>query len=242
MSMPIFGSDNPEHPAAIFVPCEPRGAAELRRVRCSSAPRSVPPLLTGREFARGRVGIDCPSVGRMEFGSDPKLEAQIGRVCLIFARVEQEAGHVVQAADGNWGLAGCRDYLAYSGTSGKLLDWLKDVGKAYPEVQGNVAKLCQDLRTLKRDRDEWAHSAAVIDAFLLMKEQGTKSMNFPTQSTLAKLLNSKKAGHTDPPTAADVEAFSARASDVGDFAQALAVKIARLIEDSGLRRVREPNL
>lgn len=177
----------------------------------------------------------------MEFGSNPKLEAQIGRACLIFARVEQEAGHVVQAADGNWDLAGSRDYLGYSSASGPLLDWLKDVGKAYPEVQGDVTKLCQELRTLKRNRDEWAHSAAVVDAFLLMNEQGTTSMNFPAQDRLGKLLNSKQAGHSDLPTDSDVDVFSATASDVGEAAQALAVRIARLVDDSGVRTVREPD-
>ncbi|TWP33192.1 hypothetical protein [Leekyejoonella antrihumi] len=76
----------------------------------------------------------------MEFGSNPKLEAQIGRVCLVFARVEQEAGHVVQAADGNWDLAGSGDYLAYSSASAPLLGWLKDVGKGlFVRVVGALA-------------------------------------------------------------------------------------------------------
>lgn len=178
----------------------------------------------------------------MEFGSNPKLEAQIGRVCLVFARVEQEAGHVVQAADGKWDLAGSRDYLDYSSASGPLFDRLQDVGKAYPEVQGHVTKLCQELRTLKKNRDEWAHSAAVIDAFLLMDEQGMASMDFPAPDMLGKLLNSKKAGHSDLPTDSDVDAFSATASGVGDAAQALAVRIARLVDDSGVRTVHEPDL
>lgn len=177
----------------------------------------------------------------MEFGSNLKLEAQIGRVCLVFARVEQEAGHVVQAAHGNWGLAGSRDYLEYSSASGPLLGWLRDVGKAYPEVQGDVTKLCQELRALKRSRDQWAHSAAVVDTFLLMKERGTKSMDFPAPDMLGKLLNSKKAGHSDLPTDSDVDAFYATASDVGEAAQLLAVRIARLVDDSGVRTVREPD-
>jgi len=176
----------------------------------------------------------------MKFGSNLKLEAQIGRVCLVFARVEQEAGHVVQAADGNWGLAGSRDYLDYSAASGPLLDWLKDVGKAYPEVQGDVTRLSQELRALKRNRDQWAHSAAVIDAFLLMNEQGTTSMSFPAPDMLGKLLNSKMAGHSDLPTDSDMAAYYATASDVGEAAQALAVTIARLVDDSGVRTVRKP--
>ena len=35
----------------------------------------------------------------MNFGSDPDLEAMIGRVCLVFARVEQEAGHLLASAN-----------------------------------------------------------------------------------------------------------------------------------------------
>lgn len=174
----------------------------------------------------------------MEFGSNPRLEARIGRVCLVFARVEQEAGRVVQAADGNWDLAGSGDYLDYSSASGALLDWLKDVGKAYPEVQDNVLELCQELRDLRSSRNEWAHSAAVVDAFLLMKEQGATSMSFPAPGMLGKLLNSKKAAHSDLPTDSDVDAFCARASDVGDVAQAIALRIAQLVADTGIRTVR----
>lgn len=171
----------------------------------------------------------------MEFGSNPKLEAQIGRVCLVFARVEQAAGHVVQAADRNWDLAGSRDYLDYSSASGPLFDRLKGVGVTYPEVQGDVANLCQMLRTLKESRDEWAHSAAVIDAFLLMNEQGVTSMDFPAPDLSGKLLNSKKARHSDFPTDSDMDSFLATASGVGDVAQALAVRIARLVDESDER-------
>jgi hypothetical protein len=176
----------------------------------------------------------------MQFGSSPKLEARIGRVCLVFARVEQEAGHVVQAAHGNWDVAGSRDYLDYSSASGALLDWLKDVGKAYPEVQVDVAKLCQGLRALKSDRDEWAHSAAVVDPFLLMKETGVTSLTFPGADILGKLLNSKKARHSDLPAESDVDTFCARASDVGDAAQAIAIAIAQLVAEQGMRTVRNP--
>lgn len=82
----------------------------------------------------------------MQFGSSPELEARIGRVCVVLACIEQEAGHVVQAADGNWDVAGSTAYLAYSSASGALLDWLKDVGKAYPEVRADVTKICGGLR------------------------------------------------------------------------------------------------
>lgn len=176
----------------------------------------------------------------MQFGSSPELEARIGRVCLVFARVEQEAGHVVQAADGNWDLAGSTAYLKHSSVSGALLDRLKDVGKAYPEVQADVTKLCDGLRALKRDRDEWAHSAAIVDLFLLMHERGVTSQSFPAAGSLGKLLNSKKAKHSDPPTDSDVDAFCARASEVGDAAQALDLAVAQLVAGQGVRTMRKP--
>lgn len=178
----------------------------------------------------------------MQFNSSPELEARIGRVCLVFACVEQEAGHVVQAADGNWDLAGSKAYLEYSSVSRALLGWLKDVGKAYPEVRADVTKICEGLRALKRDRDEWAHSAAVVDLGLLMCETGVTSLTFPADDSLVKpkLLNSKKKEHSDPPTDSDVDAFCARASEVGDAARALAMAVARLVEEKGVRTVREP--
>lgn len=176
----------------------------------------------------------------MQFGSSPELEARIGRVCLVFARVEQEAGYVVQAADGNWGLAGSTAYLEYSSVSGALLDRLKDIGKAYPEVQGEVTELRDGLRALKHDRDEWAHSAAIVDPFLMMRERQVASMRLPAAGTLEQLLNSKTAKHLDPPTGSDVDAFCARASEVGDAAQALARVVAQLVEEKGERTVRKP--
>jgi hypothetical protein len=174
----------------------------------------------------------------MQFGSSLELEARIGRVCLVFARVEQEAGHVVQAADGNWDLAGSTAYLEYSSVSGALLDWLKDVSKAYPEVRADVAKLRDGLRALKRDRDEWAHSAAIVDPFLLMRESQVTSLRFAAGGSNGKLLNSKKAKHSDPPTDSDVDAFCARAAEVGDAAQAVALALARLVAKKGVRTVR----
>lgn len=176
----------------------------------------------------------------MQFGSSPELAARIGRVCLVFARVEQEAGHVVQAADGDWDLAGSTAYLQYSSVSGALLDWLKDVGKAYPEVQVDVTKLRDGLRALKRDRDEWAHSAAIVDLFLLMHERQATSLGSPAAGSLGGLLNSKKAKHSDPPTESDVDRFCARASEVGDAAQALALAVAQLVAEKGVRTLRKP--
>ncbi|TWP34291.1 hypothetical protein [Leekyejoonella antrihumi] len=76
---------------------------------------------------------------------------------------------------------------------------------------------------------------------MLMNEQGTTSMEFPVPDMLGKLLNSKKAGHSHLPTDSDLDAFSARASDVGEAAQALAVKIAQLVDGLGVRKVREPD-
>ena len=123
--------------------------------------------------------------------------------------------------------------------SGALLDWLKDVGKTYPEVQADVTKLCDGLRALKRDRDEWAHSAAIVDLFLLMHERGETSLSFPAAGSLGKLLNSKKARHSDPPTDSDVDDFCARASEVGDAAQALVFAVAQLVAEEGVRTVRK---
>jgi hypothetical protein len=34
----------------------------------------------------------------VKFSVDPELEALIGKVCLVFARVEPEGGHVVMRA------------------------------------------------------------------------------------------------------------------------------------------------
>lgn len=176
----------------------------------------------------------------MQFGSNPDLEARIGRVCLVFARVEQEAGHVVQAADGNWELAGSTAYLEYSSMSGALLDRLKDVGKAYPEVHADATNLCEGLRALKRDRDEWAHSAAVVDLFLLMRETGMTSLSAPPTGGLGALLNSRKAKHSDPPTDLEVEAFCSKASEVGDAARALSLSLAQLVDEKGARTVGDP--
>ena len=126
--------------------------------------------------------------------------------------------------------------------SGALLDWLKEVGKAYPEVQADVTKLGDVLRALKCDRDEWAHSAAIVDPFLLMHERQATSLRFPAAGSLGKLLNSKKAKHSDPPTDSDIDAFCARASDFGDAAQALALAVAQLVAEKGVRTVRKPRL
>lgn len=174
----------------------------------------------------------------MRFSDDPELEALVGKVCLVFARVEQEGGHVVMAADGNWDLAMSTDYLDYSSNSRLLLDWLKEVGRAYPEVNDDLSKLGTDLRALKRQRDEWAHSAAVIDSWLMMKEKGLKSMS-DREVDFGKLLNGKQAGHVDAPTPADVDAFVKRASDVGDAASSIARRLAELA-DACVRPLRNP--
>jgi hypothetical protein len=105
----------------------------------------------------------------VKFSDDPNVEALVGKVCLVFARVEHEGGHVVMAADGNWDLAMSADYLDYSSSSGLLLDWLKEVGRAYPEVKSDLSRLRSGLRELKKQRDEWAHSAAVIDLWLMRR-------------------------------------------------------------------------
>lgn len=174
----------------------------------------------------------------MQFSDDPKLEALIGKVCLVFARVEQEAGHVVMAADGNWGVAMSADYLEYSANSGRLIEWLKAIAKAYPEVSSEVQALVSDLRDLKNQRDQWAHSAAVIDLWLMMSEKGLTSMT-DRDVERGKLLNGKLAGHINAPTSTDVEAFIARASTVGDAAAAIAQTAAALAQD-GIRSVGVP--
>lgn len=174
----------------------------------------------------------------MEFPSNPGLEALIGRVCLVFARVEQEAGHVVTSAHGDWGAAMSTDYLSFSSSSGLLLDWLKAVGVAYPEVEDEAKDLGASLRELKTRRDEWAHSAAIVDLFLMMREQDRSSMS-PSDLESKKLLNGRKMGHIDAPSKADVNEFSARASDVGDAASALGARLAQL-SDRRIRPVRAP--
>jgi hypothetical protein len=163
------------------------------------------------------------------------LEARIGQVCLIFARVEQEAGHVVQAADGDWDLAGSTAYLEYSSVSGALLDSLKEVAKDYPETSDAVASVCDGLRALKRVRDELAHSAAIVDLFLWMRERGLTSLDSPGEGSVPMLLNAKRGGHAETPTDSDVDAFRARASDVGDAAQALGLAVAQAVDAKGVR-------
>ena len=174
----------------------------------------------------------------MKFPSDPDLEGLVGRVCLIFARVEQEAGHAVAAAHGHWGEAVSTDYLDYSASSGRLLDWLKVVAKAYPEVNDKAKTLTDSLRALKKERDAWAHSAAIIDMFLMMKEQG-KTKFTDSDIERGKLLNAKSQGHINAPTQADVDGFERRASEVGDLASALGNELAQ-IYDSQPREVRVP--
>lgn len=174
----------------------------------------------------------------MEFARDAELEALIGRVCLVFARVEQAAGHVVASADGEWDAAMNDHYLALSSDSGLLLDWLKAVGNAYPEVKEDLSGLRSDLRALKARRDEWAHSADVVDLYLLMKEQGLTTMS-ARELRPGQLLNGKARGHIDAPTEADLGEFISRASDVGDAASSLALELAK-IADHGVRPVKAP--
>ncbi|GAA4755607.1 hypothetical protein GCM10023350_46400 [Nocardioides endophyticus] len=174
----------------------------------------------------------------MQFSEDPELEGLIGRVCHVYARVELEAGHVVMAAHGNWGVAMSTDYLTFSSNSGVLTDWLKNVGRAYTEVKSDARDLCVGLRSLKARRDVWAHSAAIMDLWLVMREQGWSSMS-DSDHPSGKLLNAKTPGHVDAPSKADVDAFSAEASDVGDVATSLAASLARLA-DPEPRTVRDP--
>jgi len=174
----------------------------------------------------------------VKFSDDPKLEALIGKVCLVFARVEQEVGHVVMAADGNWDLAMTTDYLDYSSNSRLLLDWLTEVGRAYPEVNDDLRRLRTDLGRLKDQRDEWAHSAAVIDLWMMMKEKGLTSMT-DRDVEHGKLLNGRQAGHINAPTNAEVDAFVERASDVGDAATGIARRLAELASE-GVRSVKDP--
>lgn len=174
----------------------------------------------------------------MEFASNPTLEALIGRVCLVFARVEQAAGHVVASAHGEWALAASAHYLNLSSNSGLLLDWLKAVGVAYPEAKDDLSALRKDLRALKAQRDQWAHSADVVDLFLTMRERGLTAMSARDVKT-GKLLNGRAEGHVAAPTAGDADNFVARASDAGDAASDLAIKLAKLA-DSGVRQIDAP--
>jgi len=166
------------------------------------------------------------------------LEALIGKVCLVFAHVEQAAGYAVMAAHGNWGVAMSAEYLHYSANSGRLLDWPKSMAKAYPEVSSDVQDLTSDLRDLKNQRDEWAHSSAVIDPWLMMKEKVLTSIS-DRDIEHGKLLSGKRAGHINAPTNAEVDAFVERASDVGDAAMDLARRLAELA-DRGVRLVGDP--
>lgn len=102
------------------------------------------------------------------------------------------------SAHGNWDVAMSTDYLDFSSRSGALLDWLKDVGKAHPEVEGDANKLWVELAALKKRRDEWAHSAAIVDLFLVMKEQRRSSMT-DRHVEHGRLLNGKRPGHIDAP-------------------------------------------
>jgi hypothetical protein len=175
----------------------------------------------------------------VNFSNDPELEALVGRVCLTFARVEQEVGHVVMAAHGDWDVAMSTDYLDFSSSSGLLFKWLKNIGKAYPEVKDDTKSLAENLAALKAQRDEWAHSAQIVDLWLMMAEQGRSSMS-DRDVEWGKLLNAKKRGHTDAPSKANVDDFTARASDAGDAASVLATTLAVLIDDVGVREVRDP--
>lgn len=167
----------------------------------------------------------------MQFANNPPLEALVGRVCLVFAQVEHEAGRVVASSQGDWSEGMSTGYLEFSADSGLLLDWLKNVGFAYPEVKDGVVALRTDLRELKTKRDTWAHSAAIIDLFLLMKERGVTSMS-DNEVGPGQLLSSRKAGHIPPPNQADVDRFCVRASEVGDAASALAVRVAMLSQET----------
>ncbi|MFT4215627.1 MAG: hypothetical protein QM619_00345 [Micropruina sp.] len=131
------------------------------------------------------------------------------------------------------------DYLDYSANSGRLLGWLKSIAKAYPEVSSEVQALVSDLRGLKNQRDQWAHSAAVIDLWLMMmSERGLTSMT-DRDVERGKLLNGRRPGHINAPTRFDVDAFVQRASEVGDVASGVAQKLAELA-DTGARPVEEP--
>lgn len=177
----------------------------------------------------------------MKFSNDPELEALVGRVCLIFARVEQEVGHVVMAARGDWGAVMSADYLNFSSNSGLLFKWLRNIGETYTEVAADTKLLAENLGGLKALRDEWAHSSHIVDLWLMMSEQGRTSMTNRSIER-GKLLNAKKAGHTDAPSRAMVDDFTARASDVGDAATALATALAMLIDDGGVREVPDPRI
>jgi len=142
------------------------------------------------------------------------------------------------SANGNWGLAMTTDYLDYSSSSGLLLDWLKEVGRAYPEVNDDLRRLRTDLRKLKGQRGGWAHSAAVIDLWLMMKEKGLTSMT-DREVEHGKLLNGRQAGHINAPTNAEVDAFVERASDVSDAATDIARRLDELA-DEGVRSVKDP--
>lgn len=165
----------------------------------------------------------------MQFASNQALEALVGRVCLVFAQVEHAAGHVVASAHGDWSDATGTGYLEYSGQSGKLVRWLKNVEQAYPEAGQGITALCRDLQSLKAKRDAWAHSAPITDLFLLMKERAVESTS-DHEGGPERLLNSRRLSHITPPSVADVDAFCIQASDAGDQASRLAVKIARLAE------------
>ncbi len=167
----------------------------------------------------------------MQFANNPTLEALVGRVCLVFAQVEQEAGHLVASTQGDWSEVMSTGYLEFSADSGLLLDWLKNVGSAYPEIKDGVTALRTNLRELKTKRDTWAHSAAIIDLFLLMKERGVTSMS-DNEVGPGQLLNSRQPGHIPPPNQADVDRFCVRASEVGDAASALAVRVAMLAQET----------
>lgn len=142
------------------------------------------------------------------------------------------------AAHGDWGVAMSTDYLEFSSNSGLLFKWLKAVGQAYPEVKDDTKVLAENLGALKARRDEWAHSAQIVDLWLMLAEQGRSSMSDGDVGR-GRLLNAKKAGHSDAPSRTEVEEFTVRASDVGDAASALATALAVLVDDTGVRAVRD---
>lgn len=168
------------------------------------------------------------------------LEGRIGRVCLTYAQTEQEAGLVVQAAHGNWDVNGSEDYLCYSAQSGRLIDWLKSVARAYPEHRASITTIIDNLRALKATRDTWAHSSDTVDLFLHLLQTRTTTIDHPRDSPTHSLLNSRKRSHTRQPDDIDVENYARGAAELIADARRTSVALARHIEDHGLRTISEP--
>lgn len=112
---------------------------------------------------------------------------------------------------------------------GRLHVHLDQFGAERGRLPPTLAAAGRTLRSLKGERDKWAHSANSVDLFLMLQQQDSDIL-LERHAERETILNSRDKNHVEAPNADSLERFEAAAKDAVKLAHRTAIRVAQLYE------------